>query len=402
MKVAVIGITTPSVPNWEKPENYGGYRFLPGAAALKKTLAELRSREHPDLVLAAVHAGLDRDPKTGVVTIGQMPGENMVYQLATEVPEIDAIIFGHTHSELPDYRIGKVLLVQPKNWAISLARLDFQMQKAANGHWTVAQKDSRLIPVKADTAADESILADRQAVSRDHGALSEYRRGRIGEGHGQHARAGGGHGADGCDPAGAALLCQGGCIFCFAVQPAGQRSKGTCNRTPDRSALCLRQRTVRDRGHGQDGERRAGKRRPLLSFLSGRELRQAAADESARHRIQLRYGRRRAVRNRPDAAGRRPDPEFDVEGAGRWSPDQKLRIAVNNYRAAGSAGYSMFVGAKILWQSMTEIRDLMIQYYTERKQLPVEPDNNWRIVPEQARQTLERQAAAEAKRAKLM
>ena len=84
------------------------------------------------------------------------------------------------------------------------------------------------------------------------------------------------------------------------------------------------------------------------------------------------------------------------------SPDQKLRIAVNNYRAAGSAGYSMFVGARILWRSMTEIRDLMIQYYTERKQLPVEPDNNWRIVPEQARQTLERQAAAEAKRAKVM
>ena len=103
VKVAVIGITTPSVPNWEKPENYGGYRFLPGVAALKKTLAELRAREQPDLVLAAVHAGLDRDPKTGVVTIDQMPGENMVYQMATEVPEIDAIVFGHTHSEMARY-----------------------------------------------------------------------------------------------------------------------------------------------------------------------------------------------------------------------------------------------------------------------------------------------------------
>ena len=83
-------------------------------------------------------------------------------------------------------------------------------------------------------------------------------------------------------------------------------------------------------------------------------------------------------------------------------PDRKLRIAVNNYRAAGSAGYSMFVGAKVLWQSMREIRDLMIEYYTERKRLPVEPDNNWRIVPDEARQTLERQATGEAKRAKLM
>jgi 2',3'-cyclic-nucleotide 2'-phosphodiesterase/3'-nucleotidase len=84
------------------------------------------------------------------------------------------------------------------------------------------------------------------------------------------------------------------------------------------------------------------------------------------------------------------------------APEQKLRIALNNYRAAGSAGYTMFTGAKILWQSNTTIRDLMIQYYTERKHLPVEPDNNWRVVPEEARHTLERQALEEAKRAKLM
>ena len=62
----------------------------------------------------------------------------------------------------------------------------------------------------------------------------------------------------------------------------------------------------------------------------------------------------------------------------------------------------MFAGAPILWQSRTEIRDLMIQYFTERKHLPVEPDNNWRVVPEEARRTLEKQAMEEAKRAKLM
>src|ERR1035441_8157886 len=37
------------------------------------------------------------------------------------------------------------------------------------------------------------------------------------------------------------------------------------------------------------------------------------------------------------------------EGA-RLAPDRKLRIAINNYRAAGSAGYSMFVGAKLVWR----------------------------------------------------
>jgi 2',3'-cyclic-nucleotide 2'-phosphodiesterase/3'-nucleotidase len=62
-------------------------------------------------------------------------------------------------------------------------------------------------------------------------------------------------------------------------------------------------------------------------------------------------------------------------------PDQKLRLAVNNYRAGGSAGYSMFRGAKILWRSRQDIRQLLIDYYTGAGEIPSAPTNNWRILP---------------------
>ena len=75
--------------------------------------------------------------------------------------------------------------------------------------------------------------------------------------------------------------------------------------------------------------------------------------------------------------------------------NQPLRIAVNNYRAGGSAGYSMFRNAKIVWRSPDEIRDLVIQYYSEHKTLPAQPDNNWRVVPEAALRTLEHEALAQ-------
>ena len=48
------------------------------------------------------------------------------------------------------------------------------------------------------------------------------------------------------------------------------------------------------------------------------------------------------------------------------APDEKLRIAVNNYRAGGSGGYTMFRGAKILWKSPQDIRSLIITYYAEQ------------------------------------
>ncbi len=60
--------------------------------------------------------------------------------------------------------------------------------------------------------------------------------------------------------------------------------------------------------------------------------------------------------------------------------EQKLRIAINNYRAGGSGGYKMFQGAKPVWRSPEDIRELLIRYYTERKTIPVESTGNWKIV----------------------
>jgi 2',3'-cyclic-nucleotide 2'-phosphodiesterase/3'-nucleotidase len=81
-------------------------------------------------------------------------------------------------------------------------------------------------------------------------------------------------------------------------------------------------------------------------------------------------------RSRPEG-----DRIRDLQWRGRpLAPEQKLRIAVNSYRAGGSGGYVMFRRAKALWRSGEDIRELVIRYCTERKTIPVEPVGNWRIV----------------------
>ncbi|MCL6545332.1 MAG: hypothetical protein K6T61_08875, partial [Bryobacteraceae bacterium] len=72
---------------------------------------------------------------------------------------------------------------------------------------------------------------------------------------------------------------------------------------------------------------------------------------------------------------------------------QKLRIAINNYRAGGSGGYGMFRDARIVWRSNEDIRSLIVSYYLEKGRLPEKPDGNWRIIPESARRTLEAELA---------
>jgi 2',3'-cyclic-nucleotide 2'-phosphodiesterase/3'-nucleotidase len=70
---------------------------------------------------------------------------------------------------------------------------------------------------------------------------------------------------------------------------------------------------------------------------------------------------------------------------------QPLLIAVNNYRSAGSSGYTMFRDAPVVWRSGREIRDLMVDYFAGTKRLPEKPDGNWRIVPPRAVETLARE-----------
>jgi hypothetical protein len=58
----------------------------------------------------------------------------------------------------------------------------------------------------------------------------------------------------------------------------------------------------------------------------------------------------------------------------------------------------MFKDAKIVWRSGEEIRDMIVRYYIERKTLPEKATSNWRVVPDAARRTLEREALAEPNR----
>jgi 2',3'-cyclic-nucleotide 2'-phosphodiesterase/3'-nucleotidase len=78
-------------------------------------------------------------------------------------------------------------------------------------------------------------------------------------------------------------------------------------------------------------------------------------------------------------------------------PDLKLRIAVNNYRYGGSAGYRMFRGAPILWRSYEDIRELIVQYYAVH-QMPAAADENWRVVPASAQTVLREEVRGEASR----
>ena len=396
VKVAVIGVTTPMVPEWESPDHYSGYRFEPGVEAVRAAVAELRNRVRPDLMIVAAHSGLDRDPQTGVERADDSR-ENFIYQVASQVKGIDAIVFGHTHQQLADYKIGDVLLMQPKNWGMSLARMDFVLEPARADSWKVVSKTSQIIPVMADTRADAKVLE----IARPYHDLTEsYLNTRIAEApadlDNRLARVEDAVLLDAVQQVQLSYA-KADVSFAASVNPRVAISKGPVTVRQIAALYIYDNQLYAVEGTGKmvrEALENAARyfqtcsgdcsRGPLINpQIFGFNYEMA---EGVNYEIDLTRPAGERVRNL------------------RWhgqplDDDQPLRIAVNNYRAAGGAGYSMFRGAKIAWKSTEEIRDLLVQYYIEHKQLPAKPDGNWRIVPDSARATLREEALAESRKA---
>ncbi|BFI97408.1 MAG: bifunctional 2',3'-cyclic-nucleotide 2'-phosphodiesterase/3'-nucleotidase [Rhodanobacter sp.] len=97
LRVAVIGFTPPPIMDWDK-RNLDGKVVADGVVeAAKKYLPQIAA-QHPDLVVALVHGGLDTAPYSPTL-------ENAGWYLAG-VPGIDVLLLGHMHTDFPGPRFA--------------------------------------------------------------------------------------------------------------------------------------------------------------------------------------------------------------------------------------------------------------------------------------------------------
>ena len=390
VKIAVVGLTTPSIPDWESEEHYRGYHFENGVQAARRAVAEVREREHPDVVIVAAHSGLDRDPQMPAAPSGDAR-EDMIYQVATEVKGIDAIVFGHTHQQQAELKLGDVLLMQPKNWGMSLGRMDLVLDRDPSGAWKIISKSSRLIPVTANTPADAKV----EKIARPYHDLTErYLNTEIAD-------------------APVTLDTKLARVQDSALLDAVQQVQLFYSKADVSFASAFNTRVAIPKGPVSVREIAAlyVYENELYAIQGTGKMVREALENAARY-FQTCSGdcsqgpliNRKVIGYNYDmAAG--VDYEIDLtRPVGdrirnlRWHGEplqdtQPLRIAVNNYRYGGSAGYTSYRGAKIIWRSGDEIRDLVIRYYIEHQELPAKPNGNWRIVPESARKELEQEAS---------
>jgi len=89
VKIAVIGLTNPNIPNWLSPDLWDGIEFKAIVPVLEQWVEYVRENEKPHFVIAAMHAGLgdeDSDSK-----------ENPARFVAKNVKGIDLVLAAHDH-----------------------------------------------------------------------------------------------------------------------------------------------------------------------------------------------------------------------------------------------------------------------------------------------------------------
>ena len=134
-RVAIIGYTTPDTPKITPSANTKGLSFQDPSDATAELVKKLK-REN-DMVIGLSHLGYFANESHGT----NAPGDET---LARRVPEIDVIVGGHTHTEIPEpVKIGNTLIVQAKESGHFVGRMDIDL---SSGKPVV--EDYRLIPVK--------------------------------------------------------------------------------------------------------------------------------------------------------------------------------------------------------------------------------------------------------------
>jgi len=131
IKIAVIGLITPAIPNWLPESLWEGIEFEDMIESAKKWVNIVKQKENPDLIIGLFHAGIDFTYNRQ--TAETYKNENASLLVAQQIDGFDIIFAGHDHQEFNSIitnSSGKnVLVLNPRSLGKYVAIVEVLMQK---------------------------------------------------------------------------------------------------------------------------------------------------------------------------------------------------------------------------------------------------------------------------------
>jgi 2',3'-cyclic-nucleotide 2'-phosphodiesterase/3'-nucleotidase len=393
--VGVLGLTNPGSIIWDRRHVEGELEFRDLVETAAHWVPVMRA-EGADIVIVSAHSG-----DSGTSSYGdELPVENASAMVAEQVPGIDAILFGHSHRDVPERFVTnqetgeEVLMSMPSFWGRRLSVMDLALRRE-RGRWRVVSKSA--VALNANTVEeDPDVVA---AVEGQHAVAVDYVNQVIATSteelsaaeacwrdtaivdYIQHVQIETVRAAlQGTPEAGLPVISIAAPFSRSAVFPAGDVS------IRDMAGLYIYDNTL------------------LASEVTGAQVRDYL-EFSARYFERVAPGE--AVDpQRITNAGGTPDYNFDqiagleyeidisrpegqritaltLDGA-EVADDQRFVMAVNNYRQSGGGRFPHIVDAPVVYNEQVEVRQALIDHATGTG--TIDPADfhvlNWRLVRE--------------------
>ena len=377
IRVGVVGLITPNIPGWERPEHYRGLAFKPMDEIAREQVRLLRDKEGCDLVVVLAHTGFEKSLDDG--SSSGTEREDYGWRLS-QISGVNVLLTGHTHKNIPPRELNGAIVSQPRARARFLTRIDLELERGADG-WRISSWKGRNLStenVKSDPTIESRMaeLHERVVVALD-GPVGEV-----------------------TDPVSVAGCRLQDCAALDLIHQVQLEASGAdlslasllTDRTPDLPAGPLTWRWI-------------------YSFyvypntlvkvaVTGAEVKDIL-EHAARYYSGLECDLNNGCTLLTDPAiphynvdtmaglSYRVDPtrpvghrvrDLRIRGCA-IDTNQKFTLVCNNYRAAGGGGYPHLAEAEAVWQSSEEMTDLIGDFIVRSGSWQPDFDNNWWIGP---------------------
>ncbi|WP_160725861.1 metallophosphoesterase [Bacillus sp. USDA818B3_A] len=179
LKIAVFALMPTHIMKWDKANLEGKVFAKPMLETAKELVPQIKA-QGADIIIALAHTGISSEPY-------HPDTENAVYYL-TQIPEIDVVLAGHSHSvfpgpvykELPHTDIEKGLInnkpvVMAAAFGSRLGIIDLQLTHQT-GKWQITSKKSYTKPI-ADENGKSLVKTDKglyRLVEEEHEETVEF------------------------------------------------------------------------------------------------------------------------------------------------------------------------------------------------------------------------------------